>query len=56
MGYFAIFYLLMFSNISNIFDTISKFTVELKVYVLLFTKKTIIIIIKKNYIKKWPPV
>ena len=26
------FDLLMFSNISNIFDTISKFTVELKVY------------------------
>ena len=26
------FHLLMFSNISNIVDTISKFTVELKVY------------------------
>ena len=41
LGYFAIkFDLLMFSNISNIFDTISKFTVELKVYFLLFTKTT----------------
>ena len=33
LGYFAIkFDLLMFSNISNIFGTISKFTVKLKVY------------------------
>ena len=32
------FDLLMFPNISNIFDTFSKFTVELRVYFLLFTK------------------
>ena len=37
LGYFAMkFDLLMFSNI---FDTISKFTVELKVYFLLFNKQ-----------------
>ena len=48
LGYFTIkFDLLMFSNISNIFDTISKFTVELKVYFLLFSKTTT---------TKWPPV
>ena len=45
MGYFVIkFDVLMFSNI---FDIISTFTVELKVYFLLFTRTTT---------TKWPPV
>ena len=48
LRYFAIkFDLLMFSNISNIFDTISKFAAELKVYFLLLTKATT---------KKWTPM
>ena len=42
LGYFAIkFDLLLFLNISNIFDIISTFTVELKVYFCVYQNNNI---------------